>query len=332
MREYPSPAVRRTPRRARGLPRRVSAAVEAALEYGVGGVPRSPAPGAPSARPASGVRRLAANCRALARACHPLPSAAVTAMVTAVAAGAGRGAAGSAGVGAAVLAGQLSVGWCNDAVDARRDAVAGRSEKPAATGELSLRALGLAAGAALAACVPLSLLGGREAAAAHLTGVVFGGWAYDLGLKGTVLSPLPYAVGFGVLPAFVTLGLPGAPWPAWWAVSGAALLGVGAHLVNVLPDLDADRATGVRGLPHRLGAARVRRIAPAVLLTAVATMALGPAGAARPTDWAVLAAAAATAGLGIGVPDADSTVPFRAAVAVAGLTVLLLVMRADTLT
>ncbi|WTW99806.1 UbiA family prenyltransferase [Streptomycetaceae bacterium NBC_01309] len=329
MGEYPSPAVRRTPRRVRGLSRRLSAAAEAVRGYAADGVPRSPAA---AARPPSSTRRLVANCRALARACHPLPSAAVTAMVTAVAAGAGRGAAGSAGVGAAVLAGQLSVGWCNDAVDARRDAAAGRADKPAATGELSPRALGLAAGAALAACVPLSLLGGREAAAAHLTGVLLGGWAYDFGLKRTVLSPLPYAVGFGVLPAFVTLGLPGAPWPAWWAVSGAALLGVGAHLVNVLPDLDSDRVTGVRGLPQRLGAARVRRLAPAVLLTAVGTMVLGPAGAARPVDWAVLTAAAATAGLGIGVPDADSSVPFRAAVGVAGLTVLLLVLRADTLT
>lgn len=286
----------------------------------------------PAGRVAATGLRLVANCGALARACHPLPSVAVTAMVTAVAAGAGRGTAGSAGVGAAVLAGQLSVGWCNDAVDARRDAAVARSDKPAATGELSPRAVGLAAGAALTACVPLSLLGGREAAIAHLAGVLLGGWAYDLGLKRTVLSPLPYAVGFGSLPAFVTLGLPGRPWPAWWAVTGAALLGVGAHLVNVLPDLAADRATGVRGLPQRLGAARVRRVAPAVLLAAVAVMAFGPRGAARPVDWVVPAVATAIAVLGTGVPDDDSPVPFRAAVAVAGLTVLLLVLRADTMT
>ncbi|WP_436771531.1 UbiA family prenyltransferase [Yinghuangia sp. YIM S09857] len=302
---------------------------EALRDAGTGVAAATPAS---AARSGSAARRVAANCLALARACHPLPTAAVTTMVTAVAAGAGRGAAGSAGVGAAVLAGQLSVGWCNDAADARRDAAAGRTDKPAATGELPPRALGVAAGAALTACVPLSLLGGREAAAAHLTGVLLGGWAYDFGLKRTVLSPLPYAVGFGVLPAFVTLGLPGAPRPAWWATAGAALLGVGAHLVNVLPDLDADRATGVRGLPHRLGAARVRRIAPAVLLAAVGTMALGSEGPARPADWAVLGAAAATAALGTGVPDADSPVPFRAAVGVAGLTVVLLVSRADTLT
>src|SRR3712207_7375206 len=36
-------------------------------------------------------------------------------------------------------------------------------------------------------------------------------------------------------------------------------LGVGAHLLNVLPDLEDDAATGVRGLPHVLGP---RRIAP----------------------------------------------------------------------
>src|SRR5450759_3157221 len=45
------------------------------------------------------------------------------------------------------------------------------------------------------------------------------GWAYNLGLKSTVLSWLPYAIAFGFL-----------------------------------PDLREDVANGVRGLPHRLGA------------------------------------------------------------------------------
>jgi 4-hydroxybenzoate polyprenyltransferase len=31
-----------------------------------------------------------------------------------------------------------------------------------------------------------------------------------------------------------------------------ALLGIAAHFANALPDLDDDRRTGIRGLPHRL--------------------------------------------------------------------------------
>ncbi|MGW1667157.1 UbiA family prenyltransferase, partial [Streptomyces microflavus] len=60
-------------------------------------------------------------------ACHPVPTVAVTALVTALAAAAGRDAEGCALVGAAVLSGQLSVGWCNDAVDAARDRAAART-------------------------------------------------------------------------------------------------------------------------------------------------------------------------------------------------------------
>ncbi|MGA4541502.1 UbiA family prenyltransferase [Uniformispora flossi] len=223
-------------------------------------------------------RRTARASRALAGACHPLPTVAVTALVTAVAAAAGRGASGTAAVALAVLAGQLSVGWANDALDARRDAAVGRVDKPAAGGALAPRVVAVAAATALVLCVPLSLLSGTRAAAAHLTGVVGGGWAYNLGLKATWWSPLPYAIGFASLPAFVALGLPGHPWPAWWAVLGAALLGVGAHLVNVLPDLADDQATGIAGLPHRIGATWSRRCAAIVLAAALAVIAFGPPG------------------------------------------------------
>ena len=96
--------------------------------------------------------------------------------------------------------------------------------------------------------MPLSLLSGWRAAAVHLVAVLLA-WGYDLGLKSTVWSVVPYTVSFGLLPAFVTLGLPGAPWPPWWATAAGALLGAGAHFANVLPDLDDDLATGVLGLP-----------------------------------------------------------------------------------
>ncbi|MFD3534177.1 UbiA family prenyltransferase [Streptomyces sp. NPDC058664] len=262
----------------------------------------------------------------LLRSCHLEPALAVTVFVTALAVAGGRGAAGTALVFGAVLAGQLSVGWCNDAADARRDTVCGRRDKPVATGELPSRTVAVAAGAALGLCVPLSLSSGVAAGAVHLGGVA-AGWAYNLGLKRTVLSPLPYAVGFGSLPAFVTLGPPSPSWPAWWAVTAGALLGVGAHVVNVLPDIEDDLATGVDGLPQRLGRTACRWSAPFVMLAAVGVVVGGPPGAVSVPGRVLAAVAGSVAVLGTALPSAaGSRWPFRAAVVVAGTAVTLLLL------
>jgi 4-hydroxybenzoate polyprenyltransferase len=259
----------------------------------------------------------------LARACHPGPTAAVTVLVTALAVGTGRDLVGCVLVAAAVLAGQLSVGWCNDAADARLDVAAGRTGKPVVDGTVSERTVRVAAVVALALCVPLSLASGLLAGAVHLVGVG-AAWAYDLGLKATSLSWAPYAVGFGGLPAFVTLGLPGQPWPAWWVMPAAALLGCGAHLANALPDIPDDLAAGVRGWPQRLGVERVRLLAPLPLLAATALLVLGPDGRPGVAGWAALGAAAALAGTGLLLHRRSPRVPFLAAIAVAAVDVALL--------
>ncbi|MEU2281525.1 UbiA family prenyltransferase [Streptomyces sp. NPDC013178] len=263
----------------------------------------------------------------LLRSCHLEPAVAVTLLVTALAVAAGRGAAGSAAVAAAVLTGQLSVGWCNDAVDARRDTACGRRDKPVATGELPQRTVAVAAGTALGLCAALSLLSGAAAGAAHLA-MVATGWTYNLVFKHTALSPLPYAVAFGSLPAFVTLGLPSPSWPAWWAVAAGALLGVGAHLVNVLPDIEDDLATGVRGLPQRLGRGTCRWLAPFVMVAAVAVLITGPPGPVGDWGWVLAAAAGGVAVAATAAPaDVRSRWPFRAAIVVACMAVAQLLLR-----
>jgi 4-hydroxybenzoate polyprenyltransferase len=260
----------------------------------------------------------------LALACHPGPALAVTALACALALGSGLGGPRSALVTAAVLTGQLSVGWCNDAYDARRDADAGRRGKPAADGTVEARAVWTAAAVALALCVTLSLACGTLAGTVHLAAVA-AAWLYNLRLKATALSWLPYVVGFGALPAAVALSLPGGPWPRWWTVAAGALLGFAAHLADTLPDIAADRAAGIRGLPHRLGDTGTRLLLPLPLLGATAVLALGPPG---PVDiWGaaalVLAGAAALGGPALGRRWRKAALAGAVAVAAADLALLL---------
>src|SRR5450756_2055986 len=137
----------------------------------------------------------------------------------------------------------------NDYIDAERDRAVERTDKPVAAGAMAPRVAGVAAVAALILTLALSgALGWPGGGAALVT--VLCGWLYNLGLKATVLSWLPYAIAFGILPAVATLSASPPRWPAAWALAAGALLGVAAHLANVLPDLCEYEATGVRGVPH----------------------------------------------------------------------------------
>ncbi|MFE6698949.1 UbiA family prenyltransferase [Streptomyces sp. NPDC057718] len=260
----------------------------------------------------------------LALACHPGPALAVTALACALALGSGLGGPRSALVTAAVLTGQLSVGWCNDAYDARRDARAGRRGKPAADGTVGAGAVWAAAGIALAVCVPLSLACGILAGTVHLAAVA-AAWLYNLRLKATALSWLPYVAGFGALPAAVALSLPGGPSPRWWTVAAGALLGFAAHLADTLPDIALDRAAGIRGLPHRLGDTGTRLLLPLPLLGATAVLALGPPGPVDATGAAalVLAATASLAGPALGRRWRKAALAGAVAVAAVDLALLL---------
>ncbi|MEV6107353.1 UbiA family prenyltransferase [Streptomyces sp. NPDC051940] len=270
--------------------------------------------------------QVAGRVAGLAGSCHPGPVVAVTALMTALAVTAGQSTARCALTAAAVLTGQLSVGWCNDALDARQDIAAGRRGKPIVDGTVGVRQVWVAAYAALVLCVPLSFACGWWAGTVHLGGVA-AAWAYDLRLKATAWSWVPYAVGFAALPAFVVLGLPGQPWPTWWIVAAGALLGVGAHLGDVLPDIRSDLATGVRGWPHRLGPRRARLLLPVPLVAASVVLVLGPAGS--PDGWglAVLGVAGLVAVAGTVLGRRWERLAFSAAVAVAAVDVALLLVR-----
>jgi 4-hydroxybenzoate polyprenyltransferase len=257
----------------------------------------------------------------LLRAAHPGPAVAVTVLAGLLGLAVGLGPADLALVVAAVATGQLTIGWTNDLLDAPRDRAVGRADKPLATGELDAGTVRLCVAAALVATVVLSLATGVVPGPVQLL-TVASGWAYNLGLKSTAWSWAPYAVAFGALPAFVSLVEDAGRWPAWWLVAAGALLGVGAHLVNVLPDLADDAATGVRGLPHRLGARRSSVLAASVLTAATVVVVLGAT-----VDPVLAAAALVVVGvLAVVALVTRGRTPFRAAIAMALVDVAMLVV------
>ncbi|MBE9375971.1 UbiA family prenyltransferase [Saccharopolyspora sp. HNM0983] len=261
---------------------------------------------------------------ALIRAAHPAPCAVVAAVAGGLAALTGRAPGGVLLVVTAVLAGQLSVGWLNDLVDAERDAAADRSGKPLAAGEIPAGSVRVAIGCAAAAAVLLSLPSGLPAAVAH-TAALVSAWYYDLDGKSRPWSVLPYAVSFGLLPVFVLWG--GARPVPWWLVLAAVLLGSAAHFANALPDLRDDLAAGVRGLPHRLGRPGSTAAAAVLVLAASAVLVLAP-GRVTPASWTMLALTALVlvAG-GLLARRSGSRAAFHAVLVVAVLDVLLLLAR-----
>jgi 4-hydroxybenzoate polyprenyltransferase len=251
---------------------------------------------------------------------------AVTLVAVALAVGVGLAAGQVVLLGAAVLTGQLSIGWSNDWVDATRDRAVGRTDKPAAVGMVSVTAVAVAAVLSLVATVAFSLSLGWLPGAALLVGVA-AGWAYNVGLKATIWSGATYVVAFAALPVGPYTALPGQPWPPWWVPVVSALLGFGAHFANVLPDLRADAETGVRGLPHRLGP-RTGVIVMAVALAA-ASVVLGVAPERTSWPFALVASllgttlAAVTAVTAARAPHGPAA--FRLTIAIAILDVVLLI-------
>lgn len=231
---------------------------------------------------------------------HPGPAFAVTIVTVVLSIGAGLEPWRVILLGVVMLLNQLSVGFSNDWIDASRDRAAGRTDKPVATGAISVGVVRTSAWVCLALALLAPIPLGWWATGAHAV-MLISAWHYNAWLKNTAFSVLPFVVSFGLLPAIVTLSLPTPLFAAWWALGAGALLGVAAHFANVLPDFETDRATGIRGLPHRLGA-RVSGLVIAVSL------------------------AAASALLLVGVPDLLHWVGFGAGVAIA-IACVVLVLR-----
>lgn len=212
---------------------------------------------------------------ALWGASHPGPSLVVTALAVALGVAAGLGPWRIILLGVAVLAGQLSVGISNDAIDAARDRAVGRTDKPIARGDVSVRTAWIAATALVVAALALSAALSPVVAIAHAAALA-SAWAYNAGLKNTAFSIAPFVVSFGLFPSLATLSAPEPAFAAPWATVAGAALGAAVHLTNVLPDLEDDARTGVRGLPHRLGVRMSVMLAVTGILVGAVAVLIGP--------------------------------------------------------
>jgi len=219
------------------------------------------------------------HASALARSTHPGPGLAVTAVAVLLGIAVGLEPWRVALLGLVILLDQISVGLSNDWIDADRDRAVGRADKPVALGQIDVRVVRAVAWISAAASLVLGLPLGLAAAAVHAI-TLASAWTYNAALKNSPLSVLPYVVSFGLLPAIASLARPVPALPGWWVFAAGALLGIAAHFANVLPDLDDDRRTGVRGLPHRLGMRASIVITWVALLLGALAVTVGVAGTA----------------------------------------------------
>lgn len=165
-----------------------------------------------------------------------------------------------------IFLGQLLVGWSNDLKDYPDDSKHNRRSKPLVAGQIKEGQLLTAVKIVAPIAVIFNLFGplGFRGGAIYLFGVGMG-VAYNFYFKSTYLSPLPYALAFAALMSSLVIATDRSV--PMWLISVGSLLGVAAHFANVLKDLDQDLASGIKGLPQRLGKRSSRVICSTLLIS-----------------------------------------------------------------
>jgi len=174
-------------------------------------------------------------------------------------------------VAIATAAGQASIGWANDYIDAKSDQALNRTHKPSVKYSLDPKTLRTPILVAILVMVPFSFLAaGWIGGLAHILAVA-SAQVYNLYLSRTIWSWLPYALSFALLTVFITQSSWGELWPSWQMVSIAACVGIIAHVFNALPDIQIDKEAKLGGLVVSLGKSRaiVLLVLLAVILLAL---------------------------------------------------------------
>ena len=165
-----------------------------------------------------------------------------------------------------VFTGQLVVGWSNDLYDYDDDLKHQRVKKPLVSGLITQQYLQKWLRFMLPFSFVANLLGplGIKGGLVYMLGIACG-VAYNFYFKFNLFSPLPFAIAFAALPSSVVISKELNP--PLWMLLGGAIFGMAAHFINVIKDMDQDQASGIKGLPQRLG--KTYSIVAAALLIAL---------------------------------------------------------------
>lgn len=236
------------------------------------------------------------------RLAHPLPTALNAGVAVGLTLIAGGGASEAVLAAITMLGVHTSIGALNDLIDLSTDR--GRAEKPLAAGAVSERAARsvIASGAAigLGAASLLGPLSLQIAAAGAALGYI-----YDLGLKRTWASFVPFAAGVALIPLFAWSAAGREPTLEIVLLCAAALPGGSAlALQNALADYRLDTAAGMRSAVVRIGE-RSSRVAAGALHLAAWSI-ISASGATNPLAQ-VLGGGLLVAGLALGWASSVST-------------------------
>ena len=192
----------------------------------------------------------------------------------------------------AMFGAQLAIGAVNELADADLDAVA-KPDKPIPSGLVSRRGARVVM---LTGLLLMILCSFRFSLAAFMLCALGAGVgiAYSIWFKRTIWGWIPYLIALPLIPIWVWSALSSVD-PGLFAIYpiGAAAV-ISVQIAQSLPDLDADRDSGVRTLAVRLGPERAHLTCwGSMLLAAVLAASFAPLLVERPSRVWLAALAAA---------------------------------------
>lgn len=233
-----------------------------------------------------------ARLAGIVRLTHPYPSVLNGLITLALALVAGAEPASAVRLGAAMVALQASIGTVNDLVDVPLDA--GRKlHKPIPGGLVGVGEARIVAVAGLVIGLSLAAMSGPVTVGLAVVGVA-SGYAYDLHLKGSAVSWLPFAVGIPLLPVFAWVGASGRlPGAFALLVPLAALAGAALAIGNARADFERDLDAGSASVATRLGLRRSWQVHAVIHVVVVAAAIWASWLTGNGRSWVPLASAAA---------------------------------------
>jgi 4-hydroxybenzoate polyprenyltransferase len=154
----------------------------------------------------------------------------------------------------AMLGGQLVVGIGNELVDIETDRLS-KPSKPIPAGLVSRRGAFLFGAGGLV----LMLIAGSTFGILSFSLLLIGtgmGVAYSLWFKRSTFAWLPYLIALPLLPIWVAVSLSRFEPALLWLYPLGALAVLGVQLAQSIPDIEADRASGIDSVTTRLGERR----------------------------------------------------------------------------